>query len=168
MRDTSRCLRVMVLFLASTLFPALTCRGGAVADDSANYVLTEDSLNKVLGSLNDLRAKGLPISVGVGSLASEIANLQKQPKVVKILKKRGLSVREFVLACKSAAQMREADKARDNWQKTLQDPDASPQAKLEATQKLGESLKTNLFTPDQMELIRRKMPDLESLLPATK
>jgi len=168
MCDTPRCLRFIVLFLVSSLFPALTCRGVAVDDESANYVLTEDSLNKMLGALNDLRAKGLPTSVGGGSLESEIANLKKQPKVGKILKKRGLSVREFVLTCKSAAQMREAEKTRDNWQKTLEDPDASPQAKLEATQKLGESLKTNLFTPDQMELIRRHMPDLESLLPTTK
>ena len=168
MPDTSRCLRVIVLFLISTLFPALTCRGGAVADEAANYVLTEDSLNKMLAALNDLRAKGLPISVGGGSVESEIANLEKQPKVGKILKKRGFSVREFVLTCKLAAQMREAEKARDNWQKTLQDPGASPQAKLEATQKLGESLKTNLFTPDQMELVRQRMPDLESLLPMPK
>lgn len=85
MPDTSRCLRVIVLFLISTLFPALTCRGGAVADEAANYVLTEDSLSKMLGALNDLRAKGLPISVGGGSLESEIANLEQQPKVGRIL-----------------------------------------------------------------------------------
>lgn len=51
MRDTSRCLRVIVLFLASTLFPALTCQGGAVAGEAANCVLTEDSLNKQPGEL---------------------------------------------------------------------------------------------------------------------
>ena len=33
---------------------------------------------------------------------------------------------------------------------------------------VGESLKTNLFTPDQMELVRQRMPDLESLLPMPK
>jgi hypothetical protein len=39
----------------------------------------------MLGALNDLRAKGLPISVGGGSLESEIANLEQQPKVGRIL-----------------------------------------------------------------------------------
>jgi hypothetical protein len=50
----------------------------------------------------------------------------------------------------------------------LQDPDASPEAKLDATQKLGDSLKNNLFTPEQIELVRRRMPDLETLLTPPK
>ena len=101
-------------------------------------------------------------------MEAEVADLQKQPKAAKVIKRHGLSLREFVLTCKAAAQMREASKARENWQRILVDPNATPQAKLEATQRLGESLRTNLFTPEQMELVRRKMPDLESLLPTPK
>jgi hypothetical protein len=168
MCGSSRCLRISVLFLSSIMLLAVAWRSAASADDSANYVLTEDALNKTLGALSDLRSKGLPISVGGGSLESEIANLKKQPKVAKIIKKRGLSLREFVLAYKSAAQIREAENARDNWQKILADSNTTPQAKFEATQKLGESLRTNLFTPEQIELVRRRMPDLESLFPTTK
>jgi hypothetical protein len=168
MCGSSRCLRISVLFLSSIGLLAVAWRGAASADDSAHYVLTEDALNKTLGALSDLRSKGLPISVGGDSLESEIANLKKQPKVAKIIKKRGLSLREFVLTYKSASQVREAESARDNWQKILADPNATPQAKFEATQKLGESLRTNLFTPEQIELVRRKMPDLETLLPTTK
>jgi hypothetical protein len=74
-------------------------------------------------------------------------------------------VREFVLTYKATAQIRESEKARDNWQKIVQDPNAAPQAKLDATQKLAESLKNNLFTPEQIELVRHRMPDLENLLP---
>ena len=110
MCGSSRCLRISVLFLSSIGLLAVAWRGAASADDSANYVLTEDALNKTLGALSDLRSKGLPISVGGDSLESEIANLKKQPKVAKIIKKRGLSLREFVLTYKSAAQIREAEK----------------------------------------------------------
>ncbi len=158
---------IVILLLSSIVLPAAWGER-ASAEDSPNYVLTEDALNRTLGALNDLRSKGLPISVGEGSLESEIANLKKQAKAQKIIKKRGLSLREFVLTYKSAMQIRQAEKSRDNWQKILQDPNATPQAKLEATEKLGESLQTNLFTPEQLELVRRRMPDLESLLPAPK
>lgn len=143
-------------------------RGGASADNSTNYVLTQDVLNKTLDAVSDLRAKNLPIKIGGGNLNAEIANLQKQPKVESIIKKHGLSLREFVLTYKAAAQIREAEKARDNWQRILQDPSAAPQAKLDATQKLADSLKNNLFTPEQIELVRHRMPDLETLLTPPK
>ena len=94
--------------------------------------------------------------MGGGNLDADIANLQKQPKVESIIKKRGLSLREFVLTYKATNQIREAEKARDNWQRILQDPDAAPQAKLDAIQKLADSLKDNLFTPEQIELVRRR------------
>ncbi len=125
-------------------------------------------LNKTLDAVSDLRAKNLPIKIGGGNLNAEIANLQKQPKVESIIKKHGLSLREFVLTYKAAAQIREAEKARDNWQRILQDPSAAPQAKLDATQKLADSLKNNLFTPEQIELVRHRMPDLETLLTPPK
>ena len=157
----------MLLISAVVLLVAVG-RGGAFADNSTNYVLTQDALNKTLGALGDLRAKNLPIKIGGGNLDADIANLQKQPKVESIIKKRGLSLREFVLTYKAAAQIREAEKARDNWQEILQDPNAAPQAKLDATQKLADSLKNNLFTPEQIELVRRKMPDLETLLTPPK
>jgi hypothetical protein len=151
----------MVLLLA-------TGWGTALADNSTNYVLTQETLNKTLGALSDLRAQNLPLKIGGGDLDAEIANLQKQPKAESIIKKRGLSVREFVLTYKAVAQIREAEKARDNWQRILQDPSAAPQAKLDATQKLADSLKGNLFTPEQIELVRHRMPDLETLLAPPK
>jgi len=138
------------------------------AEEPTKDVLSEEALNKMLGALGDLRAKNLPLNVGSGSLDSEIANLKKQPNVERTIKKRGLSLQEFVLTYKATAQIRQADKDRDNWQRILQDPNATPQAKLEATQKLGDSLKNNLFTREQMELVRRRMPDLESLIPLPK
>lgn len=142
--------------------------GIAFAENPTSNVLTQESLNKTLGALSDLRAMNLPIKIGSGDVDTEIANLQKQPKIGSVLKKRGLSVREFVLTYKATAQIREAEKSRDNWGKILADPNASPQAKLEATQKLGDSLKNNLFTPEQIELVRHKMPDLETLLTPPK
>ena len=168
MRCSSTWLRIMVLLIPAVVLLGAVGRGGASADNSTNYVLTQDALNKTLGALSDLRAKNLPIKIGGGNLDAEIANLQKQPKVESIIKKRGLSLREFVLTYKAAAQIREAEKARDNWQRILQDPSAAPQAKLDATQKLADSLKNNLFTPEQIELVRRHMPDLETLLPTPK
>jgi hypothetical protein len=155
----------MALLIPAVALLGAVGRGSASADNPAPYVLTQDSLNKVLGALGDLRAKNLPIKIGDGDLDADIANLQKQPKVESIIKKRGLSVREFVLTYKATAQIRESEKARDNWQKIVQDPNAAPQAKLDATQKLAESLKNNLFTPEQIELVRHRMPDLENLLP---
>jgi hypothetical protein len=155
----------MALRLSALVLLVAVGRAGASADNPANYVLTPEALNKTLGALSDLRAKSLPIKIGGGNLDAEIANLQKQPKVESIIKKRGLSLREFVLTYKATAQIREAEKARDNWQRILQDPSAAPQAKLDATQKLADSLKNNLFTPEQIELVRHRMPDLENLLP---
>jgi hypothetical protein len=163
-RCSSTWLRIMVLHLSALVLLLAMARAGASADNSTNYVLTQDALNKTLGALGDLRAKSLPIKIGGGNLDAEIANLQKQPKVESIIKKRGLSLREFVLTYKAAAQIREAQKARDNWQRILQDPSATPQAKLDATQKLADSLKNNLFTPEQIELVRHRMPDVETLL----
>ena len=165
MCGSSRRLRVSVLFLSSVVFLAAGWRGGACAEESTNYMLTEDALNKTLRALSDLRSQNLLLRVGGGSLQSEIAGLQKQPKAEKIIRKHGLSLREFVLTYKAASQIREAEKARDKWQSVLGDLNATPQAKLEATQKLAESLKSNLFTPEQIALVRRRMPELESLLP---
>ena len=165
MHDLSRCRGVLWLLAVAALGVGLHT---AVAEEASPYVLSEEMLNRTLSTLNDLRSKGMAISMGGGSLESEIANLEKQPKAAKAIKKHGLSLREFVLTYRAAAQMREAGKARENWQKTLADPDATPQAKLEATQKLGESLRTNLFTSEQMELVRRKMPDIDSLVPTPK
>jgi len=167
-RCSSMWLRIMVLVIPAVLSLDAVGRGGASADNSTDYVLTQDVLNKTLGALSDLRAKNLPIKISGGNLDAEIANLQKQPKAESIIKKRGLSLREFVLTYKATAQIREAEKARDNWQRILQDPSAAPQAKLDATQKLADSLKNNLFTPEQIELVRHKMPDLETLFPTPK
>jgi hypothetical protein len=163
----SRYLHIGALFVASLVLLAAS-RVAVRAQGSTDYVFTEDALNKTLGALSDLRAKGLPVRVGGDSLESQIANLKKQPQVAKIIKKRGLSLREFVLTYKSVSQIRKAESARDDWEKILADPNTTPRAKFEATQKLGESLRTNLFTPEQIELVRRKMPDLESLVPASK
>ena len=168
MRRSSSCLRIIVLLISAMVLLLATGWGTALADNSTNYVLTQETLNKTLGALSDLRAKNLPLRIGSGDLDAEIANLQKQPKAESIIKKRGLSVREFVLTYKAVAQIREAEKARDNWQRILQDPSAAPQAKLDATQKLADSLKGNLFTPEQIELVRHRMPDLETLLAPPK
>jgi len=167
-RRSSLWLRIMVLLIPAVLSRGAAGRGGASADNSTNYVLTQDVLNKTLDALSDLRAKNLPIKMGGGSPDAEIANLQKQSKVESIIKTRGLSLREFVLTYKAAAQIREAEKARDNWQRILQDPSAAPQAKLDATQKLADTLKNNLFTPEQIELVRHRMPDLETLITPPK
>lgn len=156
---------IRVILVLCFLFCAPVAQAGSLPENSPNYVFSQDALNKTLGALTDLRAKNVPVKIGDGNLDAEIAKLQKQPSAEDIIKKRGLSMRDFVLTYKAAAQIREAEKARDNWQKILQDPDAAPQAKLDATQKLADSLKTNLFTPEQIELVRRKMPDLETLLP---
>jgi hypothetical protein len=167
MRYSSTCLRTIALVI-----PALLLLGtvgiGASEDNPMQAALTQDALNKMLGALGDLRAKNLPIKIGAGDPDTDIANLQKQPKIEGIITKHGLSVREFVLTYKAAAQIREAEKARDHWQKIMQDPSAAPQAKLDATQKLADLLKSNLFTPEQIELVRHKMPDLETLLTPPK
>ena len=168
MRDSTRRPLILVSILASIVLRAAAWGSNTPVEDTSNYVLTEESLNKTLGVLNDLRTKNLPINIGTGSPESEIASLKKQPKIQKVIKSHGLSVQEFVLTCKAAAQIREAEDARDDWKRILVDPDATPHDKLEATQKLAESLKTNLFTPEQTELVRRRMPDLETVLPSTK
>ena len=161
-------LRALFFLIAAVVLLGGVGRGAAPADNSPNYVLTQDAFNKMLGALGDLRANNLPIKIGGGSLDTEIANLQKQSKVESLIKKRGLSVREFVLTYKATAQIREAEKSRDDWQRILQDPNAAPQAKLDATQKLADSLKNNLFTPEQIELVRHRMPDLETLFTPPK
>ncbi len=158
----------MLLLIPAALLLGAAGRDGALADDSPGYVLTQDALNKTLGALSDLRTMNLPIKIGDGNLDAEIANLQKQPKVDDVIKKHGLSLKDFVLTYKATAQIREAEKARDNWQKLLQDPDVAPQAKLDATQKLADTLKKNLFTPEQIELVRHRMPDLDTLLTPPK
>ncbi|MGD0224549.1 MAG: hypothetical protein ABSF71_19640 [Terriglobia bacterium] len=168
MRNSTTGLSIMVLRISLVVLVLAAGSGIASGDDSPSYVLTQDMLNKTLGVLTDLRSKNLPFNIGDGDLDAQIANLEKQPKVARILKKHGLSPREFILTYKATAQIREAQKAQDDWQRILQDPDASPEAKLDATQKLGDSLKNNLFTPEQIELVRRRMPDLETLLTPPK
>ncbi len=42
--------------------------GKALADDSTNYVLTQETLNKTLGALSDLRSQNLPTRIGGGNL----------------------------------------------------------------------------------------------------
>jgi len=160
-------MRLYIVLLGVLAIMILVEAGGRVsADDSPPFVLTQDLLNKTIGVLTDLRAKNLPVKIGNGDLNTEIANLEKQPQILDLIKKHGLSPREFILTYKATAQIREVQKARDDWQKIIQDPNASPQAKLEATQKLTDSMKSNLFTPEQIELVRRRMPDLEALMAA--
>ena len=161
-------LRTIAPLFSTLVVLAMAWNGGVSAVDPPNYVFSPDAFNKMVAVLGDLRAKNIPLSIGGGNPDAEISKLQKQPKVESIIKKRGLSVHEFVLTYKAAEQIRESEKARDNWGKTLADPDASPQAKLEATQKLGDSLRTNLFTPEQIELVRHKMPELETLTTTPK
>ena len=168
MQKSSTGLRIKVVRLSFIALILATVSGVAFGDDSPTYVLTQDMLNKTLGVLTDLRNKNLPFKIGDGDLDTEIANLEKDPKVARVLKKHGLSPREFILTYKATRQIREAQKAQDDWQKILQDPDASPEAKLEATQNLAESLKNNLFTPEQLELVRRRIPDIEALLTPPK
>ena len=168
MRCSSTGLHIMVFLVPAAVLLGAVGRDDAPAGDSPGYVLTQDALNKTLGALSDLRTMNLPIKIGDSDLDAEIANLQKQPKVEDVVKKHGLSMKEFVLTYKATAQIREAEKARDNWQKLLQDPDATPQAKLDATQKLADTLKKNLFTPEQIELVRHRMPDLDTLLTPPK
>ena len=158
--------------LPFVLLAALLCGTGAapgvLATDPSPFILTQDGLDKTLGALSDLSAKNIPIKIGGDSLDTEIANLQKQSKVKNILKNRGISPKEFVLTYKAAMQIRETEKSRDNWEKIIMDPAASPAVKLEATQKLGESLKNNLFTPEQMELVRSRVVEFETLLRVQK
>jgi hypothetical protein len=168
MRCSSCHLRIITLLLSTLVLITAAWEGGTSADDTSNYILTQDSFNKMMGVLSDLQAKNLPLSISGGQLDAEISRLQKQPKVEGIIKKRGLSLREFVLTYKAASQIRETEKNRENWTRILTDPNTTPQAKLEATQKLGDSLKNNLFTPEQMELVRRRMPDLDNLFPKPK
>jgi hypothetical protein len=167
-QKSSTGLRIMMLRISLVVLIVAALSGVASGDDSPTYVLTQDMLNKTLGVLTDLRNKNLPFKIGDGDLDTEIANLEKDPKVARVLKKHGLSPREFILTYKATKQIREAQKAQDDWQKILQDPDASPEAKLDATQKLAESLKNNLFTPEQLELVRRRIPDIEAMLTPPK
>ena len=164
MFSTSSKHRIALLAIVVTVLPGLAATR-ALADEPPPFVLTQDALDKTMAVLSDIRAKNLPLEIGAGDLDSEIAKLQKQGKMKSILKKRGISPKEFILTYKAAMQIRETEKSRDNWQKIILDPSSSPEAKFEATQKLGDSLKNNLFTPEQIELVRRRMPDLEGLIP---
>ena len=161
MERSLRLLRIVVL-VSVAMLSAVAGPCYAAAENAANQILNEDSLDKMLGALSDLRSRNVPVQIGAGSVDSEIAKLKKQPNAEKIVKKRGLSMQQFVITYKATAQIHEVEKSRDNWQRILMDPDTTPQAKLEATQKLGDSMKTNLFTPEQIALVRQRMPDLEA------
>ena len=43
------------------------CRGDASADNSTNYLLSQDALNETLSASTDLRAKNLPIKIDGGN-----------------------------------------------------------------------------------------------------
>ena len=168
MRDSSTGLRITILLVSLVILVLAAGSGIGFGDDSPTFVLTQDMLNRTLGVLTDLRSKNLPFKIGDDDLNTEIASLEKDPKVRRVLKKHGLSPREFILTYKATRQIREAQKAQDDWQRILQDQDAPPEAELEATQKLAESLRNNLFTPEQLELVRRRLPDIEALLTPPK
>ena len=148
MRFSSTWLRIMVLLIYGRAARGVG-RDGASADNSTNYALTPDALNKMLGALKTFAPRTFPSECG-GNLDAEIANLQKQPKVESVINRHGLSLREFVLTSKAAAQIRR--RRKPEIAKNLAGSGAAPQAKLDALQKLADSLKNNSFTPESSNL----------------
>jgi len=133
-----------------------------------SFTLTEDSLQKTIAALQQMQGQKLPVSLEGKTVQQSIASLNKQAQARGIIKKQGLSLREFVLSYKAAAQIHKAQKAREEWQRTLLDPDASAAAKFQATQNLGQDWQKTLGTPAQIELVSRHLPDLDKLLPPQK
>ena len=132
------------------------------------FKLTEDSLQKTIAALQQMQAQKLPVSLEGKTVEESIASLNKQAKARGIIKKQGLSLREFVLSYKAASQIHRAQKAREEWQNTLLNPNASAAAKLQATQNLGQDWQKSFGTPEQVELVRRHLPDFDKLLPPQK
>jgi len=130
-----------------------------------DFKLTEESLRKTMAALQQMQAQKLPLSLEGKTVQESIASLNKQARARGILKKQRLSLREFVLSYKAASQIHKAQKARDEWQRTLLDPNATAAQKLEATQNLSQNWQKSLGTPEQIELVRRHLPDLDKVLP---
>ena len=115
-----------------------------------------------------MQAQKLPVSLEGKTVQQSIASLKKQAQARGIIKKQGMSLREFVLSYKAASQIHKAQKTQEEWQRTLLDPNASAAAKLQATQNLGQDWQKTLGTPEQIELVRRHLLDLDKLLPPQK
>ena len=130
-----------------------------------DFKLTEDSLQKTIAALQQMQAQKLPVSLEGKTVEESIASLKKQAQARGIIKKQKLSLREFVLSYKSASQIHKAQKVREEWQRTLLDPQATAAQKLEATQNLSQDWQQTLGTPEQIELVTRHLPDLDKLLP---
>ncbi len=131
----------------------------------ADFQLTEGSLRKTLAALQQMQARNVPLNLESKSVEESIAGLKKQAQARGIIKKQKLSLREFVLTYKTASQIRQAQKSREEWQRTLLDPQATAAQKLEATQNLSQDWQRSLGTPEQIELVTRHLPDLDKLLP---
>ncbi len=132
------------------------------------FKMTETSLSKAMAALAELNSRKLPLDLSGRTVEGDIANLKKQAEARGILKKQRLSLREFVLTYKAVSQIRKASKAEEEWQRLLQNPDASAPQKLEATQKLGQVWKDTLCTPEQIELLRHHLPELDKLMAASE
>ena len=130
-----------------------------------SFKLTEDSLQKTIAALQQMQGQKLPVSLEGKTVQQSIASLNKQAPARGIIKKQRLSLREFVLSYQAAAQIHKAQKAREEWQRLLLDPNATAVQKLQATQNLGQDWQKSLGTPEQFELVRRHLPDLDKLLP---
>ena len=133
-----------------------------------SFHLTETSLSKTMAALTEFNSRKLPLDLSGKTVEGDIASLKKQAESRGILRKRGLSPREFVLTYKAVSQIRKASKAEEEWQRLLQNPDAASAQKLEATQKLGQVWKETLCTPEQIELLRRHLPELDKLMAASE
>jgi hypothetical protein len=159
--------RVWVLEKAGFLLMsvALLASGQQGGVTTPDFKLTEASLQKTMAALQQMQRQNLPFNLEGKTVEESIASLNKQAKARGIIKKQGMSLREFVLSYKAASQIRKAQKAQEEWQRTLLDPDASAAEKLQATQNLGQDWQKTLGTPDQIELVSRHLPELDKLLP---
>ena len=153
------------LLLMAVALLATGQQGGVTTPD---FELTEASLQKTMAALQQMQGQNLPVSLEGKTVEESIASLDKQAKARGIIKKQGMSLREFVLSYKAVSQIHKAQKTQDEWQRTLLDPNASAAAKLQATQNLGQDWQKTLGTPEQIELVRRHLPDLDKLLPLQK
>ena len=147
---------------------AALATGQQRAPIAPGFELTEASLTKTIAALQQMQAQKLPVSLEGKTVEESVASLNKQAQARGIIKKQGLSMREFVLSYKAVSQIHKAQKTQDEWQRTLLDPSASATAKLQATQNLGQDWQKTLGTPEQFELVRRHLPDLDKLLPPQK